>query len=45
DAPCAGCRARECPVPGHPCVDDVTVASVVGALDRLTAVPALRAVA
>jgi ADP-heptose:LPS heptosyltransferase len=45
DAPCAGCRARECAVPGHPCVDDVTVADVVGALDRLTAVPALRAVA
>lgn len=22
--PCAGCRARECPVPGHPCVDDVS---------------------
>lgn len=22
--PCAGCRARECPVPGHPCVDEVT---------------------
>jgi ADP-heptose:LPS heptosyltransferase len=45
DVPCAGCRARECAVPGHPCVDDVTVADVVGALERLTAIPALRAVA
>jgi ADP-heptose:LPS heptosyltransferase len=45
DVPCAGCRARECPVPGHPCVDDVAVTDVVAALERLTAVPALRAVA
>jgi ADP-heptose:LPS heptosyltransferase len=35
DVPCAGCRARECPVPGHPCVDDVTPADVLAALDRL----------
>jgi ADP-heptose:LPS heptosyltransferase len=35
DVPCAGCRARECPVPGHPCVDEVTPADVLAALDRL----------
>ena len=35
DVPCAGCRARECPVPGHPCLGGVAVADVVGAVDRL----------
>jgi len=35
DVPCAGCRARECPVPGHPCVDGVTPADVLEAVDRL----------
>jgi ADP-heptose:LPS heptosyltransferase len=45
DVPCAGCRARECPVPGHPCIDDVAVADVIAALERLTAIPALTAVA
>jgi ADP-heptose:LPS heptosyltransferase len=44
DVPCAGCRARECPVPGHPCLGRVTVADVCAALDRLT-VPVLEAVA
>ena len=29
DVPCAGCRARECPVPGHPCIDDVDVDTVL----------------
>lgn len=38
DVPCAGCRARECPVPGHPCVDDLTPDDVVAALDRLAPV-------
>lgn len=33
--PCAGCRARRCPVPGHPCLDDVSVAAVLAALERL----------
>ena len=33
--PCAGCRARVCPVPGHPCIDEVPVASVVEAVERL----------
>jgi ADP-heptose:LPS heptosyltransferase len=33
--PCAGCRARVCPVPGHPCLDGVDTADVVAALERL----------
>jgi len=43
DVPCAGCRARACPVPGHPCLEGVSVASVSAAVDRLAtrkAVPA-----
>ncbi|MGI9033213.1 MAG: glycosyltransferase family 9 protein [Acidimicrobiales bacterium] len=32
---CAGCRARTCPVAGHPCLEDVTVDEVVAAVDRL----------
>jgi ADP-heptose:LPS heptosyltransferase len=35
DVPCAGCRARECPVPGHPCLAGVGVAEVVAAVERL----------
>jgi ADP-heptose:LPS heptosyltransferase len=34
--PCAGCRARECPVPGHPCLSAVSVEDVVLAVDSLT---------
>jgi ADP-heptose:LPS heptosyltransferase len=34
-APCAGSRARECPVPGHPCLTSVTAADVVAAVDKL----------
>jgi ADP-heptose:LPS heptosyltransferase len=34
--PCAGCRARTCPVPGHPCVDDVEVEEAVAAVHRLS---------
>jgi hypothetical protein len=34
-AACAGSRARTCPVPGHPCLDGVTVAEVLAALDHL----------
>lgn len=37
DVPCAGCRARDCPVPGHPCLDAVPVGAVADAVDRLTA--------
>ncbi|MDG9709337.1 glycosyltransferase family 9 protein [Streptomyces sp. DH10] len=35
DAPCAGSRARECPVPGHPCLDTVTAHDVVNAVEKL----------
>jgi ADP-heptose:LPS heptosyltransferase len=38
DVPCAGCRARACPVAGHPCLDGVEVADVVAAVDRLARV-------
>ncbi|MDX6728192.1 MAG: hypothetical protein QOK49_2997 [Baekduia sp.] len=41
--PCAGCRARECPVPGHPCLGGVAVEAVLEAVERLS--PAPRAVA
>lgn len=34
-APCAGSRARHCPVPGHPCLDDVTATDVVLAVQKL----------
>jgi ADP-heptose:LPS heptosyltransferase len=36
---CAGCRARACPVPGHPCLDDVAVEAVLASVQRLTATP------
>jgi ADP-heptose:LPS heptosyltransferase len=32
-APCAGSRARECPVPGHPCLASVSPNQVVDALE------------
>jgi ADP-heptose:LPS heptosyltransferase len=35
EAPCAGSRARVCPVEGHPCLNSVTVADVLAALERL----------
>jgi ADP-heptose:LPS heptosyltransferase len=34
-AACRGTRARECPVPGHPCLSGVSVADVAAAVDRL----------
>jgi ADP-heptose:LPS heptosyltransferase len=37
DAPCRGTRARECPVPGHPCLAGVPPEDVVAAVARLTA--------
>ena len=40
--PCAGCRAQECPVPGHPCIDEVTIDRVRASIERLA--PALEAV-
>jgi len=44
-APCRDTRARECPVPGHPCLADVTPDTVVNAVGGLagaarTGVPA-----
>ncbi|MGY1688841.1 glycosyltransferase family 9 protein [Geodermatophilus sp. SYSU D01105] len=37
DAPCRGTRARECPVPGHPCLTSVTAADVVAAVEKVVA--------
>ncbi len=37
DAACRGSRARECPVPGHPCLSTVTPAAVLAAVQELTA--------
>ncbi|MFF6779811.1 glycosyltransferase family 9 protein [Streptomyces sp. NPDC012510] len=34
-APCADSRARECPVPGHPCLEEVTGHDVVRAVQKL----------
>ncbi len=39
DVPCAGCRARDCPVPRHPCMSGVGVDRVLEAVDRLAFVP------
>jgi len=38
-AACRGTRARECPVPGHPCLGQVTAHDVVAALTDLVGVP------
>jgi ADP-heptose:LPS heptosyltransferase len=35
DAPCRDTRARECPVPGHPCLTSVTADDVVAAVEKL----------
>ena len=37
DIACAGCRASECPIPGHPCLSAVDADEVIGALRRLVA--------
>jgi ADP-heptose:LPS heptosyltransferase len=42
--PCAGCRARTCPVPGHPCIDALALSAVLDAIERL-ATPAGEALA
>ncbi|OAA23353.1 ADP-heptose:LPS heptosyltransferase [Frankia sp. EI5c] len=34
---CAGCRARACPVPGHPCLGAVSVADALAAVAELFA--------
>jgi ADP-heptose:LPS heptosyltransferase len=33
---CAGCRSRVCPIPGQPCLSDVTVEAVYRAILSLT---------
>ncbi|MEU4448181.1 glycosyltransferase family 9 protein [Actinosynnema sp. NPDC050801] len=38
NAPCRDSRARECPVPGHPCLDRVTPDQVVAAVAELVGV-------
>jgi ADP-heptose:LPS heptosyltransferase len=35
DVPCAGCRATACPVPGHPCLDELDPGAVAAAVERL----------
>lgn len=35
DAPCRNSRARLCPVPGHPCLSEVSPEDVVSAVDHL----------
>jgi ADP-heptose:LPS heptosyltransferase len=42
--PCAGCRARTCPVPGHPCIDELPLETVLEAVEQL-ATPAPEALA
>ena len=39
-AACRDTRARECPVPGHPCLTSVTAQDVVAAVEKLTGGPA-----
>ncbi|MYW01932.1 glycosyltransferase family 9 protein [Streptomyces sp. SID3343] len=34
-AACAGTRSRQCPLPGHPCLESVTAEDVVVAVDEL----------
>lgn len=35
EAPCAGTRARECPTPGHPCLEQITAEDVEAAVNKL----------
>ena len=35
NAPCRGSRARACPIPGHPCLDGISDAEVLSAVERL----------
>jgi ADP-heptose:LPS heptosyltransferase len=43
DIACAGCRARVCPVPGHPCLTRIAADEVVDAVAELTRSPMLAA--
>jgi len=45
EVPCAGCRARACPVEGHPCLSGVAPSDVLAALGRLDAMTMTTAVA
>ena len=36
EAPCKQTRARVCPIPGHPCLSEVSAAEVARAVSRLT---------
>lgn len=45
DAACAGSRARQCPIPGHPCLGEVTEGDVAEAVDRLVGRPSADAAA
>ena len=38
---CAGCRARTCPVPGHPCLSGIHPDTVVRSVEKLVSVPGL----
>jgi ADP-heptose:LPS heptosyltransferase len=39
DAPCRLTRARECPVAGHPCLDGITDAELLAAVERIGGEP------
>lgn len=45
DAPCRGTRARECPVPGHPCLSGVRPGAVTDAVRALAGASARELVA
>jgi ADP-heptose:LPS heptosyltransferase len=38
EVPCAGCRARVCPVPEHPCLGGVSLEDVLAAVESLAGV-------
>jgi ADP-heptose:LPS heptosyltransferase len=42
NAPCRSTRARFCPVPGHPCLADVTGEDVAAAVEKLAGAPDTR---
>jgi ADP-heptose:LPS heptosyltransferase len=44
EAPCKDSRARVCTVPGHPCLNEIPLATVLAAVDSLASSPALEAV-
>jgi ADP-heptose:LPS heptosyltransferase len=44
EAPCKDSRARVCTVAGHPCLNEIPLATVVAAVDSLASSPALEAI-